>query len=136
MARRHHRDGFTLIETLVSTLLLGILVLGATASLSHSGTIVQRQEIERSARLAANYVMEFYIYDDTMGTENLEAQAASNGGTIQFSNPVVEDGYTFTATIDVENKTAGGIYFVHVRVRLTGPEIDPITLTYEARSTL
>ncbi len=132
--KNRNKTGFTLIETLVSTLLLGILVLGATASLSHTGTIIQRQEIERTALMAATYVMEFYIYDASQGIENLEAQAASNGGSIQFSSPVVEDGYTFTASTKVENTTAAGISFVRVRVTLTGAGIDPIMLTYEARS--
>lgn len=136
MARQHYKDGFSLIETMISMLTLSILILGGTATLNNAGGFIQGQGSQRNALIIATEVMESYIVDSSQGVDVLEADAASNGGTNQYAQVVTRDGVNYTATVGVQNLTSGGENFVEVRTRVISPQVEPVVLLYRGKSTI
>lgn len=130
------KSGFSLIEVMVSMLVLTILILGGSATFGSAGGIVRHHSARRVAVLAGIQIMEFYLFDPSQGIDALESAASSNGGTNQYSEVIAESGVNYTVTTDVNNLTDAGKNYVQVRTTVAGGLVDPFSLTYRARTTL
>jgi len=117
MSRKKHksREGVTLIETMVAMLVLVVLVIGGSATLSHSGSMVVTRENQRAALAAATTVME----------ENIKGIGVA--GLVEDAIEI--NGYSLETTVE-----SPGDGYVYVRVLASAaegaPTIDPFSLCY------
>lgn len=123
------KKGYTLIEVLLSILVIGALALGGVSSLQHVGRSVQKQQQSRTAVTVASSVLEYNIYE--VGLESLKAQTEAAGGMLSVSayNKTLDDGMVFSIaeeyTYDSDSK-------LWLRVSVSGQSSDPVTLCYVA----
>jgi prepilin-type N-terminal cleavage/methylation domain-containing protein len=123
------KQGFTLIEVMVSSLALAVMVIGGSASFTYGGSMIQRLQTQRNALTVATSVMEDNIRNTGLGM--LEQAARDNGEETTFSETFSSGGIDYTATTHVINLVEDGNNVVQVRVSVIAPSIDPVTLCYK-----
>lgn len=89
------KRGFTLVEIMISILVLTVLVVGGAAALYHTGGGIQRQQNKREAIVAANSELEklwsttYTELGSAAGTTNV-INVSVNGRTLPLSTAVSE----------------------------------------------
>ena len=94
-----HKSGFSLVEIMVSILILTVLALGGSAVLYHTGGNIQRQQNKREAIVAANHVLEALwnmTYANLGSNPTKPATVSVNGNTM----PVVVTILTGQTNVD------------------------------------
>ncbi len=115
--------GFSLIEIMVALLLLTALVLGGSAALSYSRSMIAKQKHQRAALAVATSVMEDNIH--RVGIEQLN-QWVLDGNPTQNTN-ITFFGINFSAS-STSTALTGGL--LHVMVSVSSPTVQTLTLGY------
>ena len=104
------KSGFSLVEIMVSILVLVFLVVGGAAVLHQTGGIIQRTQNKREAIVAANYAME------TFWNPNYDSLADIQGQ--QFSTNATVNGKSMTMTVDIltEQTDVDGHNYIDLRI--------------------
>lgn len=123
------KQGFTLIEIMVSTLALAIICLGCASSLSYGGGMIQRSQVRRAALTVAAAVMEDNIHN--IGLAQLEQEAQNSGDNVVLSETIPIAGTRYIASTRVTNLTEDGDDVVLIDVVVGAPTIDPVYLSYK-----
>ena len=122
------KQGFSLLETMMASIVLGTLAIGGSAALRHAGGTIMAQQSQRAALAAASSVMEQYIHH--YGLDALKSKAESAGGKLSLPSATrtFDDGRTFLVSGEVTYDTDDK---VKLWIQVDGHTIEPVVLCYE-----
>lgn len=120
MNNKKHTSGFSLVEVMVSVLVLVVLLIGGASVMYQTGGSIQRQQNKREALIAANNVLERFwnrSYEDLRdnfadSVSSLNA-ASVNGQTmalnVAFSDELIDaNGHPYIEiTVDINHLSSG-----------------------------
>ncbi len=110
--KTNRKSGFSLIEIMVSVLILVVLALGGAAVMYQTGGNIQRQQNKREAIVAANQVLETIwntTYTNIGSDPTTPATVSVNENTMPIS-----------VTISSENTNADGDKYYDIQIILMG----------------
>lgn len=131
--KQRGKKGFSLIETMVSMVVLVTLVIGGSAALQRSGGTILQQQKQRDALAVATTAIENMLRGSGFDPAALDQLAMDNGGSFSFPpNTISVDGTAYSVTTTVDSTYDAGDVYLYIRVKVSaGSIIDPVTLCFK-----
>lgn len=122
--QRQNKQGFTLIEVMVSALILAVVLIGAAHLMMQTSITVKQQQLKREAIISAGTVMESFwgmAYDDLEDLDGSTRNLSIYVTGVALDVDVTVDAVTDAEGMDCIEITAAAYRAQHVEeVRVTG----------------